>query len=164
MKTKAYTGVGSRRIPKNIMVMMKKIATKMNKQGFKLRSGGAEGSDYAFELGAGANKSIYLAKHANEKARAISRKYHPAWNKCSQYAKDLHGRNAFQILGRDLDTPSRILYCWTPDGCYKHRGRTIETGGTGTAISIADHYGVKVINLKRTEHFKMITEWLKIKN
>ena len=157
---KTYTGVGSRKTPKDILVIMRQIAIKMRKQGYKLRSGGADGADYAFELGSMDNKSIYLAKHATREAKAISRKYHPAWERCSQYARNLHGRNAFQVLGRDLNAPSRVLYCWTPDGCYKHRGRTIETGGTGTAISIADHYGVKVINLKRPEHFKMITEWL----
>jgi len=40
------------------------------------------------------------------------------------------------------------LICWTPDGCESHRYRNRETGGTGTAISIADYHNIKIYNLQ----------------
>jgi hypothetical protein len=86
--------------------------------------------------------------------------YHPAWGRCSDYAKRLHGRNSLQVLGDNLKTPSGFLVCWTKDGATSHYERSIDTGGTGTAISIATAYDVPVYNLQRYEHFMIIMKWL----
>jgi len=45
---KYYTGIGSRETPKKILVLMDKLAQKLEKQGYVLRSGGAAGADTAF--------------------------------------------------------------------------------------------------------------------
>jgi hypothetical protein len=145
-----YTGVGSRKVPQDIARLMTRIAIKLDLMGMTLRSGGADGSDKAFEKGAGA-KEIFYAKDATTEAMEIAADFHPAWNRCSDYAKRLHGRNAFQVMGRELNRPSLFLVCWTPDGCENHVERTIKTGGTGTAISIANWLNVLVINLARRE-------------
>ena len=155
---KFYTGVGSRKTPIEIMAAMSAIAVKLGSLCWTLRSGGAAGADSAFQSGAELSH-IYLAGHATAEAMEISARFHPAWHRCSDYAKNLHARNAFQILGRNLKTPSRFLICWTPDGCITHATRTIETGGTGTAISIADHYGVEVFNLARPEHLERLASF-----
>lgn len=90
----------------------------------------------------------------------IAKKFHPAWGACSDYAKKLHGRNAFQVLGGGLECKSQFLVCWTPDGCISHKTRSIETGGTGTAISIADHYKIEIINLKIDSHLNRILSFI----
>jgi hypothetical protein len=155
-----YTGVGSRETPLPIQAIMQAIARKLAVYNFTLRSGGADGADKAFESGAGINKQIFLAKHATPEAMDIAAKFHPAWNKCSAYARKLHGRNAFQVLGPNLSEPSQFLMCWTPDKCTKHEYRTIKTGGTGTAISIADAYGVPVENLANRDTLDKWSKWL----
>lgn len=157
-----YTGVGSRNTPQNILDMMTLMARVLESKGYVLRSGGAKGADSAFEQGVldRNNMEIYYAAQASPAAMEIAGKYHPAWNRCSPYAKKLHGRNSFQVLGFDLDKPSEFLVCWTPDGCTQHIGRTIKTGGTGTAISIADAHGVKIINLQRPDHHEKMMAWL----
>jgi len=142
-----YTGVGSRKTPLHILQIMTEIANKMAKFGYTLRSGGAQGADSAFESGAGSLKQIYYAKDANAEAMAIAQRFHPAWDRLSTFAKKLHGRNAFQVLGMNLSIPSDGLLCWTPDQCSSHSHRSIRTGGTGTAISIAEAYGVPISNL-----------------
>jgi hypothetical protein len=71
---------------------------------------------------------------------------------CKPYVRKLHGRNAFQILGLSLNTPSKYCICWTPDGATTHMERVRRTGGTGTAISIADAYKVPVVNLVIPSH------------
>lgn len=158
---KYYTGVGSRKTPGNIIGVMVNIAYYLSLSGWTLRSGGARGADTAFEQGLGqVYKEIYYAKDATKEAMAISAEYHPAWNKCSQYAKQLHGRNAFQVLGKDLATPSSFLICWTPDGCETHATRGYSTGGTGTAISIANAYNIPVYNLANIESFNLINHWI----
>ncbi len=169
-----YTGVGGRATPQDKLTLMGAIAIKMASFGFGFRSGGAKGADTAFEQTAGKNKEIYYADNyiplnktnrvpydplMFQQAQNISGSFHPAWNRCSPYAKKLHGRNAFQILGINLNEPSQYCICWTPDGCISHATRTIQTGGTGTAISIADHYNVPIINLARPDQCQMWTKW-----
>lgn len=144
---KYYTGVGSRKTPPDVLDLMRDIAQHLQREGYTLRSGGAQGADSAFEEGAGIDKNIFYAKDACQVSMEIAAQFHPAWDRCSDYAKKLHGRNSFQVLGRHLSTPSDFLICWTPDGCKRHVDRVYQTGGTGTAISIADAYGVHVYNL-----------------
>jgi len=158
-----YTGVGSRKTPGNIMKLMIKIAKKMAMNNIILRSGGADGADSAFEAGCNdmkGPKEIYLANQCTIKAMAIAKQFHHAWNACSEYARKLHGRNAFQVLGVNLNMPSRLLICWTPDGCEYHETRSRKTGGTGTAISIAEHYKVPIYNLFNKKQQDFWLDWI----
>jgi len=155
-----YTGVGSRKTPIHIMAIMKAIAEKHAALGYILRSGGAPGADVAFESGAGEKKNIFFAKHATKEAMAIAKTYHKAWDRVGDYARKLHGRNAFQVLGKELNSPSRGLICWTKDGCQCHEARSIVTGGTGTAISIADAYEIPISNLGDGEQLEKWRKWV----
>lgn len=155
-----YTGVGSRATPGNVLVLMTRIAIKCNQLGYTLRSGHAIGADQAFERGAGNLKEIYLAAHSTPEAEAMAAMYHPKWDACKPYVRQLHGRNCFQVLGLGLDTPSEALVCWTPDGCESHAERNRGTGGTGTAISIANAYNIPIFNLQRESRFQQWMAWL----
>lgn len=165
---KIYTGVGARKTPADILDLMGRIASAAAERGAILRSGGAKGADTAFEVGAlrfaenfeGLAAEIYRPEEANEAAMEIAARYHPAWHQLSSYVKRLHARNAFQVLGADLNTPSECLICWTPDGCCSHQYRSIRTGGTGTAISIASENGIPVFNLFHQEHQSKWLDWL----
>ncbi len=50
----------------------------------------------------------------------------------------MHARNAHQVLGQDLESPSLCVICWTPKGELK--------GGTRTAIVIAEQNDIPVFN------------------
>jgi len=158
-RTTFYTGVGSRKTPKAILEIMKALAAKLESAGWILRSGGADGADSAFESGT-KHAMVYYANQATPASMAIAAKFHPAWNRCSDFARRLHGRNSFQVLGKTLDRPSKFLVCWTEDACISHQTRTISTGGTGTAISIADNYGVQIFNLANSDHLNRIKSFL----
>ena len=150
-----YTGVGSRKTPKDVLYLMENLATMLANRGWTLRSGGAIGADQAFERGcamAQGHRQIFFASDATEQAMLIAEEFHPAWDRMTDYAQHLHGRNALQVLGADLKTPSKFLVCWTPDSAISHAERSIQTGGTGTAISIAESRGIPVFNLSRHEH------------
>jgi len=149
---KYYTGVGSRSAPRDILDLMTNIASRLSQAGLTLRSGGAAGADKAFERGAAGVADIYRANHATWEAMEIAKKYHPRWQACSSYARKLHARNVFQVLGREMNEPSEFMICWTPYGCISHTDRSRFTGGTGTAISIAEAYGVPIFNLQRKAH------------
>ena len=155
---KILTGVGSRMrsgkksLPINIYNMMRKISFIGTSKGWIMRTGNADGADEAFRLGAYSYHEITPIE--------LAAKFHPTWNRMSDFAKKLHGRNAYQVLGKSLDNPSDCLICWTPDGCKRHKDRSIKTGGTGTAISIADHYGIKIFNLYNNNYKSKIESWI----
>jgi hypothetical protein len=162
---KYYTGVGSRCTPNDVLSLEVKFALRLNDLGWTLRSGGAIGSDKAFESGstnkniyyadqksANKNKGIYVPITDNDKAFEIISKIHPNWARCSEFARLLHRRNCFQVLGPNLNEPSEFLVCWTPCGAesakecvYSKDG--ISTGGTATAIRVADSFNVPIFNL-----------------
>lgn len=134
-----YAGIGSRETPVNILSDMHAIAIKLSERGWILRSGGARGADSAFERGASNNCCIFTANDATQESIDYTAQFHPAWNKCSGYAKLLHARNAMIILGEHLDDPVKFVICWTPDGK--------DSGGTGQAIRIARHNKIPIYNL-----------------
>lgn len=152
MKYIYYTGIGSRNCPENTIEIMIKTATWLAKKGYVLRSGKAKGSDEAFEKGcdiAKGKKEIYLPwKNFNGsnstlivkdiKAFEIARKYHPYFDSLSQGAQRLQARNSHQVLGQDLNTLSKFILCYTPNGDG--------SGGTGQAIRIAKDYNIPIFD------------------
>jgi hypothetical protein len=73
------------------------------------------------------------------RAKEMAAEYHPAWNRCSPYARKLHTRNVFIILGASLNEPVDLVVCWTEGGKLR--------GGTAQALRIARDYQVTVANL-----------------
>jgi hypothetical protein len=153
-----YTGVGSRETPVFVMRAMTFIARFLSQEGFILRSGGADGADDAFEKGANPELAdIYLPwKNFNKRnsplyevgddAIALAMTIHPTPTKLRDSVKRLHGRNCYQVLGDDLATPSEFLICWTTDA--------VRTGGTRTAIVLAERNNIPVLNLGKCETYE----------
>ena len=147
-----YAGIGSRDTPSNLENIISKIARNLELAGFILRSGGADGADKMFSNGVvrAENKEIYLPwKGFNfsdselygvcNAAILTVNKYHPSPSFLSDAGVKLMARNAYQVLGKDLNTPSKFVLCWTPGGK--------EVGGTSQAIRIAKDKGIPVYNL-----------------
>lgn len=168
-----YAGIGSRKTPEEILYWMGEISGYMAKFDWTLRSGRAGGADVAFESLAD-KKEIYIpwynfngckngiVMQQDEKATAIAEKVWNnrykhnkvavTWNSLRGPTKLLMTRNCYQILGRNLNDPSKLVICWTPDG--------EESGDTGQALWLAKmvnestnvHYRIKIINLKKEAH------------
>lgn len=175
-----YSGIGSRKAPKDILDIMEKMGFQLGKRNYILRSGASPGADSAFERGAlksTADCEIYLpwksfqnregkiyinAEKMNnyKKAKEIAKDHHYNFEELSEDSQKLIIRDTYQVLGKNLDTPSEFVICWTPDGCITDRDRSIKTGGTGQAISIASKFKIPIFNLKLKEHKKRIEEWL----
>ena len=137
----SYAGVGSRATPPRILALMTRLATMLQQQGWTLHSGGAKGADTAFYDGLIKPRQckIWLADDATKAAIKLSSQYHPAWDRCSAYARQLHGRNAQIMLGDDLNDPVKFVICWTKGG--------LTTGGTGQALRIAQAKDIPIFNL-----------------
>jgi hypothetical protein len=159
-----YTGIGSRKTPANILKLMQSIGYRLGTLGIRLRSGGAEGADNAFEVGArratkeqqGPEPLIFLPypgfrgksgitfapnSQSQKEATRIIQDLHPAWDRCSDFAKKAHTRNAFQILGSNLDSPSQFLVF------YAEVSRGEIQGGTRTAVALAQNFHIPCFNL-----------------
>jgi len=136
-----YAGIGSRKSPDTILMLMTRLAIALEKRGYILRSGGARGADTAFEAGVSdkANKEVFRPKDATSQAIKLASEVHPAWEHCNEYARKLHGRNSQIILGKTLDTPVEFVICWTPNGN--------ERGGTALGMRLAKKNGIPVYNL-----------------
>lgn len=159
-----YAGIGSRETPKEFLRLFTKVAEYLSRKGCILRSGGTNGSDKAFELGA-IHKEIYLPWRGFEgnnselivsdiKAFEIAEKYHPRWNYLSDGARKLQARNSHQLLGNDLNTPSSFVICWTKGG----KG----SGGTGQALRIAKDYNIPIFDCGKYEDVIECSKKLKI--
>lgn len=159
--TTVYTGIGSRDTPLAIQERMSWLAADLASDGWTLRSGAATGADTAFALGAGATE-IYVPWQtfgagtpgdrilATElptfgAAMEIAAEHHRAWNQLTNGAQLLMARNVFQVLGRDLHSPSAMVICWAPKPILDEDGDVCSVaGGTGQAVRIAYTYGIPV--------------------
>ena len=88
------------------------------------------------------------------KAFEIGEKFHPYWHNLSQGAKKLQARNSHQVLGLDLNTPTKFVICWTKNG----KG----SGGTGQAIRIAKAYDIPVFDTGNWSDIEDIKRGLKL--
>ena len=152
--TKRYAGIGSRNITKEVYQLFIELGKYLAENGFTLLSGGADGSDTAFEHGCqlgNGKKDIYIpwlkfngrinaTVVTNPKAFTIAEKYHPAFSRLSQGARKLMARNSHQVLGLDLESPIDFILCYTPP-----------TGGTTQALRIAKDYNIPIFNLYEYE-------------
>jgi hypothetical protein len=141
--TSYYAGIGSRKTPDDVLEYMTSVATKLNSAGYTLRSGGAQGADTAFAIGAETNFEIFRPEDATKEAIKIASHIHPAWHNCKSYVRKLHGRNVMIILGWYLDSPVEFVLCWTPGGKI--------IGGTALGIRLAKSKGIDVYNLFNPE-------------
>jgi hypothetical protein len=163
-----YTGIGSQETPPDVLKKMYSFANLMAKQKHTLRSGGAKGADTAFEEGCDVTigrKEIYLPRQefnqnesplftVKKEARLLASKFHPCWSNVGDRGRDFMGRNAYQVLGLDLKTPTEFIICWTNHGKIY--------GGTGQALRMANHYRIPVFNFAGMDDLDMQTEILKI--
>ena len=185
-----YTGVGSRETPMHCLYLMSKLAMIFEKQNYILRSGCAVGADAAFEdilenpkthaeiyipnvafpLKMGTNmKNHYiipkedLGKKVYREAMMLihNKEIHKGWKYCKPYVMDLHNRNMFQALGKDLVTKSRFTICYTANGAKKYEQTDRNTGGTATAINASDLHGVEVFNLGNKKDYKRLEQFAK---
>lgn len=179
---KTYTGVGSRNTPGPRCRLMSFVAQYLAQLGWTLRSGGADGADWAFEDGAlrvletrhSPQLEIYLpwagfggrhdvpcdrmidALPNHEVAKLIAKKIHPAKDRLKPSHLNLHGRNAYQILGVELADPSDyVLYYAEPDdkGSVK--------GGTRTAVELGRLLNIPEINLYDDAVARLLFELVK---
>ena len=151
MSVKIWSGIGARKTPIELHPFVTEVADLFARSGWTMRSGGADGFDSWCEAATPPEqREVHLPWQdyndnpsplfgVDDQALALAETMHPAWSQCSLHARKLHARNCYEILGRELNAPSRVVITWTP------RGELV--GGTATALRLAVLHGVETINL-----------------
>ncbi len=154
---------------------MQELGALLALAGYTLRSGGADGADLAFEHGArrvstalleiylpfkGFNNNLSMLYDISEEAYQLASTVHPVWRELGFKSKQFHARNCYQVLGLTLDKPSDLLIAWTQDGCESASSRNKNTGGTATAIALAERYRVPIFNLARENSRARLADFL----
>lgn len=177
------TGIGTRKISEQAFDMLFQIARRMAHQGWELRSGGAIGSDTAWERGwvGFDRKEIYVVKgtsgviaknatcgHISDygdiwfEAEDIASKLHPRWENLDEYAQAMHTRNVFQVLGLDLKSKSDVVAAYAPPAGFSVKG------GTASAFNLARAKGIPTFNLwtkvGQQQFFAFVLERMGIKD
>ena len=67
------------------------------------------------------------------------------------FAREAHIRNMYQVLGRDLKTPSEFLICWAPVDRFGN-----PKGGTASAWKLASRYNIPCYNLGVEGHLDLL--------
>lgn len=86
----------------------------------------------------GNGSELILPDPIPETVEKISIHYHPNWFALKPAAKKLIARDAYQILGQNLNDPVDFIICYTAGGRVD--------GGTGQAIRIAMDHNIPVVN------------------
>lgn len=159
-----YAGIGSRDVEnlnelgtKNIKV----IARMLEREGYALNTGDADGADTLFKdsaKAAGGQPWVFTEKDATDTTREIAREIHPEGETLKIGSLNKMARNTNQLFGENLDEPVDFVLVWTPlnpDGIapqhvkeiYYNPGHKYHTGGSGHTIAMADRKGIPVINM-----------------
>lgn len=157
---KFYAGIGSRKITELIYQLMVLIAKKLETENYTLRSGGAKGSDTAFEEGVEKLKEIFVSSDAVDWAYKEVKTCMPndrkGFDHWKPYIRGLLARNMMQVLGKTGEEPVNFVICYAPSFKYE----TSDPGGTGYAIRCALKYSIPVYNLYDIRVKEKIEKWL----
>ena len=166
-----YTGIGSRKIDRHVIAYLQGVGAAMAARGYSCRTGDAIGSDNAFWTGAvsaGGTVHAYagLAKASRPDARPfkslpiriqelaneIAKRFHPRWDQLTDRDKAWMARNVVQVLGEDLESPSRVVLCYAKGSRFLDGKLCDVAGGTGQAVRVAYAQGIPVFNLAIGSH------------
>lgn len=166
------TGIGSRSTPRKILREMVAIGEWCLENGVLVRSGHAEGADYAFEQGAEENCIAYLPWSSFGRERKmfgtpvvfdkqpkpiqgllkdIADTHHPVWSDLTWGIKKIIARNVCQVRGHvGKAIVSKACVYWTFAGNTQ--------GGTVFTRDLASHYSVPCFNM---QEYKTAAEIIK---
>lgn len=159
---KYYTGIGSRNISGEERELIFNIAVKMSEEGYTLRSGGAEGSDTAFEegcLSVSGELEVYRPTRSpnmkgyhlvpndlqfNYAKTRLSIDIIPWFSYMKPYSQRIHSRNFYQVVGFDNVCSHVTIYASDED----EEG---VKGGTRTAVMVSRSLKIPTYNLRIPE-------------
>lgn len=184
----AYTGIGARITPGDVLVIMEDAGYRLARMGFTLRSGKAPGPDQSFQKGAErfekAKAEIFLPWDAFESECGLSSKWdislrkidfqypqhaamrwdwvkevHGGWEKLKPGPRKMHERNMHQLFGVDLGNAYLNQSKFVIYYAPETRNGNPK-GGTATAVNMAKKQGIRTLNLLHKENRTILEGFL----
>lgn len=154
IKALKYAGIGPRACPLHVCETMASVGAQLDKQGWMIRSGHAQGADQAWacmhrpqmreiylpwaRFNNGGGDGFFVSPQSDALA-AVARVSHPAWDRLTDGGRKLMMRNVSIILGAELNDPVQFVAYWSE--------QRIVQGGTGNAVHLASLYGIPSYNI-----------------
>lgn len=189
--TKYYTGVGSRNLTPSQLSLLEEIGKALASKGFTLRSGGADGTDIAFQKGACSVNptkteiwipwktfnSLPLSQGSLSQANYVTISQEqtekagqwlcdtgimPWWSNCKQSVQKLHSRNVHQVVGNE-DTSSAPLSKVCIYAAEEDENDNVK-GGTRTAVMASRFLNIPTYNILIDEQKDKLLRLLRIDN
>ncbi len=166
--------IGSRDLTTAQLGLCEKLGEWVVRCGHILDTGNAPGADQAFARGANQvrpdlvrlhlpwynferqaihdDNAVYTVDALSEEQLLLhtqnAEKFHPAWGRLSQGARKLMVRNGMIMMPLPL--------CFHVDMCLALPSNKQGRGGTGQGMRIAEHFGVKLVDLReRYDHHQL---------
>ena len=158
--SRIITVIGSRKTPLIYLEKLEDIAKECADSGGWVRSGHAEGADYAAEKGAGKRCIVYMPwRNFNSQLPMLGQPYyekgdtpdwvldlvwniHPNPEALNRTTWLFHCRNMYQILGTTGFQPTSAVYYWAPMSGLN------PVGGTRSAVTLARYMGIPTFNVE----------------
>lgn len=171
---KFYVGCGSTDAPEPILKLMTRLAGVMADKRFILRSAFQQGPDRAFRQGAKGKFFTYLYDEdfagdsvcgippditQSGASATLARRLNPQFLMMPVAEKRREIAINSIVLGSSGDDLAKLLITWTADGATKPSEFTEQTGLVAKYLTLADRFGVPVLNLARRAHRDKIRHW-----
>ncbi|SUE95777.1 Uncharacterised protein [Ectopseudomonas mendocina] len=176
---KFYVGCGSTEAPPQILKLINRLAGVMSDRGFFLRASFQQGPDKEFRQGSRGKFFTYLSEEdfkgdsicgippdlsPGGASSTLARKLNPMFVMLPEAEKRWEIVANEVVLGSSGGDLAKLLITWTPDGATKPDEFTERTGHVARYLTLADRFGVPVMNLARREHRDKALSWLGLKN
>jgi hypothetical protein len=68
------------------------------------------------------------------------------WTTCTEIDRLVYLRNTYQLRGVTLFEPSKLLYCWTPDGITNGKFASLKTGSIQHSCRLCSYSNIPLLN------------------
>lgn len=167
---KPYAFVVNDEIPKEVMERIAELFKRLEDMEYTMRVGGMKGPDEYAESCV-KKKEVHLPWRGfndkeskftwtSERAVAVAKMFHPAFDSMKKGVQTFLAKNARLILGDKVNSPALFLITWTEDGAESSREKTSRTGFAGHPIAIASALGIPIFNFGRDDAFERLDRYL----
>ena len=129
--------------------------------GFIVRTGGLKGIDDVVTTATqkaelhlpfkNFNQKESASQFSNEMCIEFARRFAPDLDSMPNVPKAILAKNPRLVLGKNLLTPAQLVIVWSDDGAEHPSECGPRSGNAGHIVKIANHTGIRVINLKRPD-------------
>ena len=97
------------------------------------------------------NQKESASQFSNELCIEFARRFAPDLDSMPNVPKAILAKNPRLVLGKNLNSPAQLVIVWSDDGAEHPSECGPRSGNAGHIVKIANHTGIRVINLKRPD-------------